>query len=189
MATSRLRTRRNAAVAVIASLCSGALLAAAPPAAAGPSGPALHGMGAMRSPGATSSPALGTTALSVVATPATPVPASVDLSRYDAEGRRPGPVNSCATWAIGYGMLGWFARSQGHTGAPFAPMYAYSQVDGGVNGGSSPASVLEVLRTQGVDTAAHYALRHAPERLSTGRHVPAVVRDVPPPLPTRSPAG
>ena len=57
-------------------------------------------------------------------------------------------------------MMGWFAKSQGHTGAPFAPMYAYSQVDGGRDDGSSPVDVLEVLRTQGIDTAADYALQH-----------------------------
>jgi hypothetical protein len=160
MGTSRLRARRNAAAAVIASLCTGAFLAAAPPVTAGPSGPALHGMGATRSPGATSAPALGTTALSVVATTATPVPAAVDLSRFDPKVADQGAVNSCAAWAIAYGMLGWFAGSQGHAGVPFAPMYAYSQLTTPRDTGASPAAVLELLRTQGIDTTAKYAPGH-----------------------------
>jgi hypothetical protein len=160
MATSRLRARRNAAAAVVASLCSGAFLAAAPPVAAGPSGPAVHAMGVTRSPGATSAPALGTTALSVVATTSTPVPASVDLSRFDPKVADQGSVNSCAAWAIGYGMLGWFAGSQAHAGAPFAPMYAYSQLTTSHDTGASPAAVLELLRTQGIDTTVRYAPGH-----------------------------
>jgi len=160
MATSRLRARRNAAAVVIASLCSGAVLAAAPPVAAGPSGPAAHAMGVTRSPGATSAPALGTTAFSVVATTSTPVPASVDLSRFDPKVADQGSVNSCAAWAIGYGMLGWFAASQAHAGAPFAPMYAYSQLTTPRDTGASPAAVLELLRTQGIDTTVRYAPGH-----------------------------
>jgi hypothetical protein len=113
-----------------------------------------------RSPGATAAPALGTTALSVVATTTTPVPAAVDLSSFDPKVADQGAVNSCAAWAIGYGMLGWFARSQGHAGAPFAPMYAYSQLTTPYDTGASPASVLELLRTQGIDTAAKYATGH-----------------------------
>ncbi len=85
-------------------------------------------MGVTRSPGQTSAPALGTTALSLLATTAAPVPPAVDLSRFDPKVADQGSVNSCAAWAIGYGMLGWFANRQGHAGAPFAPMYAYSQL-------------------------------------------------------------
>jgi hypothetical protein len=117
-------------------------------------------MGAVRSPGATTAPLLGTRALSVIATTSTAVPASVDLSRFDPQVGDQGSVSSCAAWAIGYGMLGWFANSQGHAGAPFAPMYAYSQLTGRGDTGSSPMGVLEILRTQGVDTAAKYAPGH-----------------------------
>ena len=123
-------------------------------------GSPTHGMGVTRSPGATTAPALGTTALSVVATTSTPVPASVDLSRFDPKVADQGTVNSCAAWAIGYGMLGWFAGSQGHAGAPFAPMYAYSQLTTPRDTGASPASVLDLLRTQGIDTTVKYAPGH-----------------------------
>ncbi len=133
-------------------------MAAGLPAAA--ASPPAHGMGAVRSPGATTAPALGTRALSVVATTTTAVPASVDLSRFDPAVGDQGSVNSCSAWAIGYGMLGWFANRQGHTGAPFAPMYVYSQLTGPGDTGSSPMGVLEVLRTQGIDTAAKYAAGH-----------------------------
>jgi hypothetical protein len=51
-------------------------------------------------------------------------------------------------------------------------MYAYSQVDGGVDDGSSPANVMEVLRTQGIDTAAHYALKH-PLATFDWKHLPS----------------
>ena len=69
-------------------------------------------------------------------------------------------------------MMGWFARSQGHTGVPFAPMYVYSQVDGGSDDGTTPAQVLDVLRTQGIDTAAHYAQKHASPTLDW-KHLPS----------------
>jgi hypothetical protein len=158
MGASRTRVRRTATVAAIAALCTGSGVAAALPVAAAQ--PVVHGMGAVRSPGATTAPALGTRALSVVATTTTAVPASVDLSRFDPKVGDQGSVNSCSAWAIGYGMLGWFANRQGHSGAPFAPMYAYSQLTGPSDTGSSPIGVLEVLRTQGIDPAAKYAPGH-----------------------------
>jgi hypothetical protein len=157
------RARRTAALAAIATLCAGGGMAGAVSAAAQPppaSPPAIHGMGALRSPGETTVPDLGMRALSVVATTTTPVPASVDLSRFDPPVGNQGEVNSCAAWAIGYGMLGWFANRQGHAGAPFAPMYAYSQLTGPGDTGSSPMGVLELLRTQGIDTEAKYAPGH-----------------------------
>jgi hypothetical protein len=139
-------------------LCATAGVLAGMPASA--SSPPVHGLGVVRSPGMTSAPSLGRSALSVVATTTTPVPASVDLSRFDPKVADQGALNSCAAWAIGYGMLGWFAGSQGHAGAPFAPMYAYSQLSGPKDAGTSPAAVLEVLRTQGIDTTAKYAPGH-----------------------------
>ncbi len=120
-----------------------------------------HALQLKRSPGATTSPAAGMHAFAGIAGTTTPVPASVDLSKSDVPVADQGPLASCATWAIGYAMMGWFARSQGHAGAPYAPMYVYSQVDGGRDGGTSPAAVLNVLRTQGIDTAADYAKHHA----------------------------
>lgn len=120
-----------------------------------------HALQLKRSPGATTSPAAGMRAFAGIAGTTTALPAAVNLSKYDEKVADQGPLSSCAAWAIGYGMMGWFARSQGHAGAPFAPMYVYSQVDGGKDGGTSPASVFNVLRTQGIDTAADYAKHHS----------------------------
>jgi hypothetical protein len=153
-----LRVRTVAGVAAAAVVCAGTSVLSSMPASA--SAPPVHGLGVVRSPGMTSSPTLGTQALSVVATTTTAVPASVDLSRFDPKVADQGAVNSCAAWAIGYGMLGWFGNSQGHTGAPYAPMYAYSQLSGRTDSGSSPAAVLEVLRTQGIDTTVKYGPGH-----------------------------
>ncbi|HEX4015417.1 MAG TPA: C1 family peptidase [Frankiaceae bacterium] len=149
--------RRTATAAALAAVCAGAGVASAAPVAAQP---LPHGLGAVRSPGETTAPVLGTSALSVVAATTTALPASVDLSRFDPKVGDQGSVNSCSAWAIGYGMLGWMANRQGHAGAPFAPMYAYSQLTGPGDSGSSPMGVLEVLRTQGIDTAAKYATDH-----------------------------
>ncbi len=161
MGSRRTALRRTATVAAIVALCSGGGIASAQPGRSiAAATPAPHGMGAVRSPGATSAPVLGTRALSVVATTTKAVPASVDLSRYDPKVGDQGAVNSCAAWAIGYGMLGWFANRQGHAGAPFAPMYPYSQVTGRADTGSSPMAVLEILRTQGIATSAKYATDH-----------------------------
>ena len=84
----------------------------------------------------------------------------LDLQRTDPRVADQGTVNSCAAWAIAYGMLGCFAGSQGHAGAPFAPMYAYSQLTTPRDTGASPASVLDLLRTQGIDTTVKYAPGH-----------------------------
>ncbi len=82
MGIGRTRARRTVAgVATLAALCTGSGVVAGAPATAAT--PPRHGMGALRSPGMTSAPTLGTTALSVVATTSVPVPASVDLSRFD----------------------------------------------------------------------------------------------------------
>ncbi len=167
MAGRRQGSRTKAVAAALATLSLGAAVAGAvqgsAQAAAVPRAAALalakgHGMGLQRSPGSVTIPQGGSRMFAVAAAA---LPASVDLSRYTQKVVDQGPVGSCAAWAIAYGMAGWFARSQGHAGAPFAPMYVYSQVNGGVDEGSSPAAVLEVLRTQGVDTAVHYARHHA----------------------------
>lgn len=145
--------------AVVMVAVSTAVAGAGPVSAATPGAATRHGMGLKRT-GAVVQPSAGLRELSVLAPAPIALPASVDLTRYAQKVADQGAVNSCATWAIGYGLLGWFANSQGHAGAPFAPMYVYSQVDAGSDAGSSPATVLQLLRTQGIDTAAHYALGH-----------------------------
>ncbi len=84
------------------------------------------------------------------------VAASVDLTRYAMPVQNQGQVDSCVTWAIDYGMLGWYARRDGHAGYPFAPMYTYTQINGGQNVGTNPANALYVAKTQGTDTWADY---------------------------------
>jgi Papain family cysteine protease len=83
-------------------------------------------------------------------------PASADLRKWAVPPGNQGAVGSCVTWAIDYGMLGWYSRYSGRTGEPFAPMYTYSQINGGVDRGSSPIAALQVALTQGSDTRAHY---------------------------------
>jgi len=107
---------------------------------------ASHGLGAARPAGHVAP------RVSALAAP----PASVDLRKYAVTPGNQGAVGSCVTWAIDYGMLGWYAKYSGHAGAPFAPMYTYSQINGGVDNGSSPISALQVALTQGSDTRADY---------------------------------
>lgn len=84
------------------------------------------------------------------------LPASVDLRAWAVTPGDQGAVSSCVTWAIDYGMLGWYANYTGRGGQPFAPMYTYSQINGGVDAGAWPTDALEIARTQGSDTRAHY---------------------------------
>jgi hypothetical protein len=83
-------------------------------------------------------------------------PASVDLTAYAMPVRNQGQINSCVPWAIDYGLMGWWSKRQGIPGAPFAPMFTYSQLVGGRNLGTAPADVLAMGKAQGVDTASHY---------------------------------
>ncbi len=83
-------------------------------------------------------------------------PASVDLRRWAVTPGDQGALGSCVTWAIDYAMLGWYANFSGRPGAPFAPMYTYSQIDGGVDRGSYPGDALRIAKTQGNDTRADY---------------------------------
>ena len=84
------------------------------------------------------------------------LPTSVDLKQWAVTPGDQGQVGSCVTWAIDYGMLGWYSKYSGVAGQPFAPMYTYSQINGGVDGGSYPTVALDVAKTQGSDTRAHY---------------------------------
>jgi hypothetical protein len=134
------------AVVLFAASTLAAGAAAATAASAQNAAIAAHGLGAAR-PTAHVAPR-------VVALDA--APASVDLRKWAVAPGNQGAVGSCVTWAIDYGMLGWWANYSGHAGKPFAPMYTYSQINGGVDRGSSPISALQVALTQGSDTRADY---------------------------------
>jgi len=127
-------------------------VSAAAPAIVTPSG---HGMGAIHT-SLSAAPGLPAPASASAQFAAAALPARVDLSAYDPKVGDQGRIGSCTTWAIVYGMMGWFAKRSGHSGAPFAPMYAYSQVNGGSDNGSSPVDVLDLLSTQGADSKADY---------------------------------
>jgi hypothetical protein len=83
-------------------------------------------------------------------------PASVDLRAWAVPPGDQGQVGSCVTWAIDYALLGWYSRYSSVIGQPFAPMYTYSQINGGVDGGAIPTDALRVAATQGSDTRVHY---------------------------------
>ncbi len=88
------------------------------------------------------------------------LPASVDLSQYVPPVGNQGSVGSCASWATGYYLRGWYAERSGRfptaTPAGFEPMYLYSQVDGGSDYGSSFSANFSILTQQGIDTRLHY---------------------------------
>jgi len=110
---------------------------------------AAHGLGAQRSIVRIAPHTARFAALDVL-------PASVDLKPWAVPPGDQGQLSSCVTWAIDYGMLGWYSRYTGLAGQPFAPMYTYSQINGGVDGGSYPTAALDVAKAQGNDTRAHY---------------------------------
>src|SRR5438552_2777794 len=58
------------------------------------------------------------------------LPTSVDLSQNVPAIGDQGQVGSCAPWAIGYGILGYYAKTQPHAGAPFAALSLYNIVNG-----------------------------------------------------------
>ena len=96
----------------------------------------------------------------VAATPAGAapnLPATVSLRYAAVPVGDQGARNSGSTWAIDYGLLGWYSRAQNRPGQPFAPMYTYSQLAGGVDHGARNVDVLNIALKQGNDTRADYA--------------------------------
>jgi hypothetical protein len=139
-------------VLVLGTVFSARPAAAAPIAAS--SVIAGHGLGARTSTLPASAPVrsavTGSSVLSVL-------PATVDLTKWAMTPGNQGSVNSCVPWAIDYALLGWYSRYTGLAGAPFAPMYTYSQINGGGDWGSEPATALQLAVTQGNDTRADYS--------------------------------
>ena len=51
--------------------------------------------------------------------------------------------NSCASWATAHTLAGWYAKFTGQKVTKFAPMYLYTQVNGGGDNGSSLQAPLD----------------------------------------------
>lgn len=78
------------------------------------------------------------------------LPDAVDLTGDTLSPGDQGQVGSCVAWSIGYSLLGWYSNYQHHAGAPFAPMYLYSQINGGVDDGAFTRDAYDVLVSQGI---------------------------------------
>jgi len=90
---------------------------------------------------------------------AAPTPTAVDLTPWAVPVGTQGKLNSCVAWAIDYAMVGWYSRRQGHPGQPFAPMYAYAQIQamhGWSDGGAFVDDAMRIAEEQGIDTQADY---------------------------------
>jgi len=87
----------------------------------------------------------------------TSLPTSVDLSSWAPTSRNQGALGSCVTWAIDYGMLGWYERHDRGQAVDFNPMYTFAQVkqSDGQGGYYAPQpATLNVATVQGNDTFA-----------------------------------
>ncbi|QNH11610.1 MULTISPECIES: C1 family peptidase [unclassified Xanthomonas] len=113
---------------------------------------ARHGMGAMlpklRQP--VTMPEMS--AANIASAP----PSSVDLSRWAVAIGDQGAVNSCVGWTVAHDLAGWYANFNGKSVNLFAPMYVYSQINGGVDEGADPMDAFRLSVKQGIDTEQDY---------------------------------
>jgi hypothetical protein len=144
------------AVLILGAVCSARPVSAAPVAAT-PSIIAGHGLGVRTSETADTSPTPPLRSAVARSSALSVLPARVDLTQWAMVPGNQGSVNSCVPWAIDYALLGWYSRYSGLVGAPFAPMYTYSQINGGGDWGSDPVTALQLAVTQGNDTRADYS--------------------------------
>ena len=84
------------------------------------------------------------------------LPASVDLTGDAVPVGNQGPVGSCVAWSEAYTIMGWYSKHQQHVGAPFAPMYMYSQINGGRDAGTTTTAGWKLATNQGVAEWAAY---------------------------------
>ena len=106
---------------------------------------------------------------------------------YSLRGRTVAPgdqkqVGSCVAWAIGYSMLGYYSAYNGSS-TTYAPMYLYSQINGGADQGSTTADAYSLLMSQGIAPHSKYPQgdydwRHRPT--SAERSAAAVARTTAP---------
>ena len=83
---------------------------------------------------------------------------SVDLSQFNPPVEDQGQIGSCAAWATGYYLRGWYAKRDGYYPyGGYAPMYTYAQiVHGDGTKGTSFAENLGIQQQQGVDNDSDY---------------------------------
>ncbi|MDR2013132.1 MAG: C1 family peptidase [Rhodanobacter sp.] len=103
-----------------------------------------------------------------------PLPATVDLTQWSVPVGDQGQVDSCVGWAVGYGLMGWYANRLNMAPTTFAPMYMYSQINFSYMYSSDPQLVSEMCGNendcganisdgfnlamdQGVDTESDYS--------------------------------
>lgn len=98
------------------------------------------------------------------------LPATVDLSAYNPPVGDQGVAfptggiqgeGSCASWATGYYLRGWYAKRDGSLPTDgFAPNYLYAQIARGVDQGSTFQDNLDILKEQGIDASSDYLHDH-----------------------------
>ncbi|KAB7770145.1 C1 family peptidase [Xanthomonas maliensis] len=115
--------------------------------------PPRHGMGLK--PSSQLQPVLPL--FGTASTDATALPAKVDLTSWAIAPGDQGQVGSCASWATAHTLTGWYANVAKQTQTRFAPMYLYSQVDGGVDEGSTMEAPLDIAVAQGIATEQNYS--------------------------------
>ncbi len=112
-----------------------------------------HGLGLVPTPAPRLS---GSLAGAMNAEQAVALPASVSLTADAMPVGNQGQVGSCAAWSTDYSALGYWENKENIAGGGLEPMYTYSQVDGGVDNGSTIEGNLQIDETQGIDTRADY---------------------------------
>jgi hypothetical protein len=108
------------------------------------------------------------------------LPQSVDLSQSAPPPGDQGQTGSCATFATGYSAMGWWDARTGLGGGPYAPMFLYAQqVQGDCSAGTAIEDDLDIMKAQGIDTAADYepmeqdldcATQPSPQNLAVAAH-------------------
>ena len=125
--------------------------AAEPPASRNPTSVAGHAFGLKTHRGPRIAAGHRVTTLGFAA--ADVLPTSVDLTANTVTPGDQGNYSSCVAWSEGYTLAGYYANAQKRPGAPFAPMYLYSQthVSSSADGGGAYTSAAwNVLSTQGI---------------------------------------
>lgn len=150
---SHIRILRHAVIGLVA--VAGSVAVAVPPAAADP-GPAVlpHPVGGVVISGDRVS-AASTARVGIFEAP----PASASLAANMPTPGDQGQIGSCVSWSIAYAIMGYYARRDSGTGAPYAPLYLYMRTvskGGAPNAGTNPETALTEATNNGVDTQADY---------------------------------